>query len=130
MHQPLQFGHPDDDTSTSVPVPPLDPSIKPVSIDLKRDTTLTVAWSDGRVSVYPIALLRRHSPSADAKQLREQIAANPLTVLPANAVNDTPLTAETAELVGRYALRIRFSDGHDTGLYTWPLLRDLDPDKP
>ena len=129
MHQPLQFGHPDDDTSASVPIPPLDPSIKPLNIDLKRDTALTVTWSDGRVSVYPIAYLRRHSPSADAKQLREQIAANPLTVLPVNAVSDTPLTAESAELVGHYALRIRFSDGHDTGLYTWALLRDLDSDQ-
>jgi hypothetical protein len=30
-----------------------------------------------------------------------------------------------AEPVGRYAVRIRFSDGHDTGLYTWSLLREL-----
>jgi len=126
-HQPLQFGHPDDDTSASVPVPPLDPSIRPLNIDLKRDTALTLTWSDGRVSVYPIAHLRRNSPSADAKQLREQIAANPLTVLPQSAVSNAPLTAESAELVGHYALRIRFSDGHDTGLYTWALLRDLDP---
>jgi DUF971 family protein len=27
--------------------------------------------------------------------------------------------------VGRYAVRIRFDDGHDTGLFTWAYLRDL-----
>ena len=35
------------------------------------------------------------------------------------------LRAEDAELVGNYALRIRFSDGHDTGIYTWDYLLHL-----
>ncbi|HCX11700.1 MAG TPA: hypothetical protein DHU81_15425, partial [Hyphomonas sp.] len=30
-----------------------------------------------------------------------------------------------AEPVGRYAVRIQFSDGHDSGLYTWKFLREL-----
>ena len=29
------------------------------------------------------------------------------------------------EAVGRYAVRIKFDDGHDTGLYSWDLLHDL-----
>jgi DUF971 family protein len=33
----------------------------------------------------------------------------------------------SAEMVGNYALRIRFSDGHDTGIYTWSYLREIDP---
>ena len=69
------------------------------------------------------------SPSADAKALREAIAANPLTVLPASR-SSGPLVAESAELVGRYAIRIRFSDGHDTGIYSWRYLREIDPDAP
>ena len=40
---------------------------------------------------------------------------------------DQPLMATDAELVGNYAVRIRFSDGHDTGLYSWPYLRQIDP---
>jgi DUF971 family protein len=39
---------------------------------------------------------------------------------------DGPITANGAELVGNYALRIQWSDGHDTGLYTWKYLRELD----
>ena len=35
--------------------------------------------------------------------------------------------AESAELVGNYAIKIRFSDGHDTGLYSWTYLREIDP---
>ncbi|MEO1474076.1 MAG: gamma-butyrobetaine hydroxylase-like domain-containing protein [Pseudomonadota bacterium] len=30
-----------------------------------------------------------------------------------------------ADPVGHYAVRIKFSDGHDSGLYTWTLLADL-----
>lgn len=100
----------------------------PRHIDLKRDRGLTVEWSDGTTSYYPIAYLRRMSPSAEARQLREEMASNPLAILPAgNPRRAGPLTAETAEMVGNYALRIRFSDGHDTGLYSWGYLRKIDP---
>ncbi len=92
-----------------------------------RDSGLTVHWPDGRQSFYPIAYLRRMSPSADARTLREQLAKNPLTVLP-NTDTGQPLTATTAELVGNYAIRIHFSDGHNTGLYSWDYLRSIDPD--
>ena len=39
---------------------------------------------------------------------------------------DGPITAKGAELVGNYALRIDFSDGHSTGIYTFEFLRELD----
>lgn len=90
-----------------------------------------MTWEDGRVSFYPIAYLRKWSPSADAKELRESMASNPLTVLPVSDVGDgRPLTAVGAELVGQYALRITFSDGHDTGIYSWAYLRQIDPNRP
>ena len=103
----------------------------PAHLDLARDRGLTVRWSDGTSSFYPIDYLRRMSPSADARTLREELARNPLTVLPATPPGgDRPLTASGAELVGNYAIRIRFSDGHDTGLYSWEYLRQIDPDRP
>lgn len=67
------------------------------------------------------------SPSAETRQLREEMAANPLTVLPSRPASTGPLVALDAELVGNYALRIHFSDGHQTGLYTWDYLRAIDP---
>ena len=93
---------------------------------VQKDAALTVHWSDGRVSIYPIAYLRRMSPSAEAKQLREEMRKNPLTVLP-GTTGSGPIRADSAELVGHYALRIRFSDGHDTGIYSWGYLREIDP---
>jgi DUF971 family protein len=94
---------------------------RPTRLDLKKDKGLTVEWGDGSTSYYTIAYLRRMSPSADARALREQMASNPLTVLPASRGGTGPaggLVAESAELVGNYAIRIRFSDGHDTGLFS------------
>jgi len=100
----------------------------PTRIDLKKDRGLTIEWADGSTSYYTIAYLRRMSPSADMRELREQMARNPLTVLPgAPASSTAPLAAVDAELVGHYALRIRFSDGHDTGIYSWAYLREIDP---
>ncbi|MEM6553029.1 MAG: DUF971 domain-containing protein [Planctomycetota bacterium] len=104
-------------------------AVWPVHLDLKRDTALTVRWSDGRVSVYPVLYLRRQSPSAEARQEREAIDAGPLAVLKDRG-GAASLRAESMELVGNYALRVRFSDGHDTGLYTWGYLREIDPSRP
>ncbi|MEX2219465.1 MAG: DUF971 domain-containing protein [Phycisphaerales bacterium] len=103
----------------------------PRNIDLKKDRGLTVEWADGATSYYSIPYLRKMSPSAEARELREEMARNPLTVLPASSARAPgPLTALDAELVGNYALRIRFSDGHATGIYSWPYLRSIDPASP
>lgn len=104
---------------------------QPLHLDLKKDRGLTVAWADGTTSYYSIAYLRRMSPSADMRQLRDEIARNPLTVLPSRgSANSTPLVVLDAELVGNYAIRLRFSDGHDTGIYSWAYLREIDPEAP
>jgi DUF971 family protein len=104
----------------------------PARLDLKKDRGLTIEWADGTTSYYSIAYLRRMSPSADMRELREQMKKNPLTVLPARSSSGAggELTAVHAELVGNYALKIRFSDGHDTGIYSWEYLREIDPEAP
>lgn len=103
----------------------------PAKLDLKKDRGLSVEWADGTTSYYSIAYLRRMSPSADMKQLREEMTSNPLTVLPNKPGGKAgPLVAESAEMVGNYAIKIRFSDGHDTGIYSWRYLRQIDPEAP
>jgi len=99
----------------------------PTKVDLKKDRGLTIEWADGSTSYYAIAYLRKMSPSAEMRQLRDEMSSNPLTVLPASMSSNTPVIAESAEMVGNYAIRIRFSDGHDTGIYSWQYLREIDP---
>lgn len=99
----------------------------PKHLDLDKQRGLTVRWADGREVFYPIAHLRRMSPSADQRELRKEQARNPLTVLPGSSAHAGPLTATGADLVGNYAIRITFSDGHDTGIYSWQYLREIEP---
>jgi DUF971 family protein len=42
--------------------------------------------------------------------------------------SEGPLTATNAQLVGGYALRVEFSDGHDTGIYSFNYLREICPE--
>lgn len=101
----------------------------PTHIDLKKDRGLTIQWADGSGSYYTVAYLRRMSPSAEQRELRAQMASNPLTILPEgrSGTGSGDVVALDAELVGNYAIKITFSDGHDTGLYTWDYLRRIDP---
>jgi len=96
----------------------------PRHIDLKKDRGLTIEWQDGTRSSFSIAYLRRMSPSADMRELRKEMSRNPLTILP-RAAATSDIVATGAELVGNYAIRITFSDGHNSGIYTWEYLRQL-----
>ena len=98
----------------------------PISLHLDRSVGLDVEWSDGRRIHYPVAWLRRMSPSADARELRKELESNPLAVLP-TAGGDGPIAATGIEPVGNYAIRIRFSDGHASGIYSWSYLREIEP---
>lgn len=51
-------------------------------------------------------------------------------VTPPSVVRDAPnlgIQLENVQAVGSYALQPLWSDGHSTGMYTWELLRALDP---
>ena len=106
----------------------MDPT--PTSLDLKKDRGLTIEWSDGTSSYYSIAYLRRMSPSADMKQLRDEMQTNPLTILNprgGGGGGGGPVAADEAPQVGNYAIKIEFSDGHSSGIYSWEYLRQIDP---
>lgn len=97
-------------------------------MDLKKDRGLTIEWDDGSTSYFSVAYLRRMSPSAEMRELRQEQARNPLTVLPSSmAKRSGPLEVQDAELVGNYAIRLRFNDGHHTGIYSWTYLLSIDP---
>lgn len=85
---------------------------------------LRIEWDDGVAMRYNTAALRRKCPCASCihEWTGEQIL-DPLSVIE----TVKPLRIEP---VGRYALRFHWSDRHDTGLYTFDLLRSLgDPEK-
>lgn len=102
----------------------------PVKIDLKRDEKLEIRWADGHVCVYPIAYLRKQCPCATCKTFREEQAKKPRTSLTVfSKTNEAPLSATSAALVGGYAMRIDWSDDHNSGIYSFDYLRQICPEE-
>jgi DUF971 family protein len=96
----------------------------PWPTELTFDTkarALAIAFDDGARFDIPFELLRVESPSAENKG---HGGAKPP---PVRGKHDVGVTR--TEPVGRYAVRIVFDDGHDTGLYSWDLLYDLGRNK-
>lgn len=90
----------------------------PVELGSITDRALAITWSDGHRSTYTWASLRVHCPCARCKG---EWGYQP----PELAVADLPadIRAMHVSRVGAYALRFTWSDGHDTGIYPFPLLR-------
>jgi len=96
------------------------PHERPWPTDLVFDREaklLRIAFDDGAQFEIPFELLRVESPSAENKG-HGGSAPPPVT-------GKANVSVTRAEPVGRYAVRIVFDDGHDTGLYSWDLLYEL-----
>jgi DUF971 family protein len=78
---------------------------------------LEVSFDDGRTFRIPFELMRVYSPSAEVQGHgpgQEVLQTGKRDVL-----------IEAIEPVGHYAVQPRFSDGHDTGIFTWAYLYKL-----
>ena len=82
---------------------------------------LRATFDTGETFDIPFELLRVSSPSAEVRGHR---AGEEKLVLGKGDV-----AVREAQLVGRYAVRIVFDDGHDTGLYSWDYLHELGRDR-
>ena len=78
---------------------------------------LEVGYSDGKVFRLPFELLRVYSPSAEV-----QGHGPGQEVLQTGKRN---VTIVNIEQVGNYAIKPFFSDGHESGLFTWNYLHEL-----
>jgi len=97
------------------------PTPKKIKLQAGGDT-LAIDWADGHASTYPYRYLRERCPCATCtdKPPDLQSAGSPFPILGVK-----PLKPESAELVGRYALQIHWSDNHSAGIYSFEYLREL-----
>ena len=104
--------------------PVLDPAaVTPKDLKVKiAEQRLLVEWNDGTRSEYSLDELRRRCPCASCRTEREAKDANPLQIL---KFDPTGVRVESANLVGNYAIKFRWSDGHDTGIFDFRFLRTL-----
>jgi DUF971 family protein len=89
---------------------------------------LAIAWSDGQESYIGFERLRAASPSAENQGERDILGVR-------HGGHDGTARFDGVELlgwhpVGNYALRLAFSDGHSSGLYSYALLRQLGAQSP
>ena len=90
----------------------------PTEIKLHQASrAMELSFADGTSFRMPYEYLRVYSPSAEVRghgpgQETLQIGKREVTIV-------------EVEPVGHYAIRPRFSDGHDTGIYSWEYLHDL-----
>ena len=93
--------------------------IEPTRIIEESDSELTIEWSDGTETRFNAAGLRRSCPCAGCvdewtgdKTLDDQSVADDIAF-------------KHISIVGRYALNFHFTDGHDTGIFSFAYLRKL-----
>jgi DUF971 family protein len=93
-------------------------SVWPTELVFRREArVLHVAFDDGVSADIPYETLRVESPSAEVQghgpgEKRTVTGKQNVDIVEVNPV-------------GRYAVRIVFDDGHDTGIYSWDYLRKL-----
>jgi DUF971 family protein len=89
----------------------------PTEIKLhQKSRVLEIAFADGATYRLPCEFLRVYSPSAEVRGHG-----------PGQEVLQTgkkEVEIARVEPVGQYAVQLHFSDGHDTGIYSWDLLYD------
>jgi len=94
-------------------------AIEPSEISQESNSLLRITWADGRVCDYQAANLRRACPCAQCvNEWTGQRTLQPESIADEVEINDL-------SIVGRYALNFRWSDNHETGIYSFQYLRDL-----
>lgn len=94
----------------------------PSSIKIENNKLL-LKWTDGKEISIGLEYLREQCPCANCKG--ETILLQPMR--PAKRISSNPdmYKIKNIELMGNYAIKIFWGDGHNTGIYNWEYLNDL-----
>lgn len=98
----------------------------PRPTDLRRegDNAICIQWSDGEMRHYTARELRSACPCAMCKHKAEE-QSDPMALPVLTPQELKPLTITGMAPQGNYAYLITFSDGHQTGIFSLRLLREL-----
>ena len=91
----------------------------PTRLFLTPDGQLGIDWSDGLRRLYAVGELRLNCPCAMCQTQRSDPSGS------TSVQADPEIAIASMDPVGSYGYKIRFSDGHDTGIFTIELLRKL-----
>ncbi len=97
----------------------------PTEIQRAEERQLLITWSDGAVRRYKSRELRDKCPCATCREKRNTPPEDEPLLPVLSPAEVAPLEVAGMTPVGNYAYGIQFSDGHDTGIFTFDLLREL-----
>jgi DUF971 family protein len=104
-------------------------AVEPKHIAVSKSKGIRVDWSDGESSNYPLQFLRDRCPCATCTGAHGGAPASETQPDPFHMYKPA-LKIDAVEPVGGYAMKVRWNDGHDTGIYSWDYLRKIRQDAP
>ena len=104
---------------------------KSVKVHKSTGTGMDIEWKDGHRSTYTFPYLRNACPCALCNDEREKEGRQPGDP-PKPVAGALPLFKAMArptevEPIGKYAMRFKWNDGHEHGIYSWEILREICP---
>ena len=100
---------------------------EPEDILLADTSELLVTWPDGHASVYGPVYLRKRCPCALCRERQSKLTEKPRGLVMAVGPEREEVRALSYAPVGRYAISVKWQDGHDTGIYSYTYLRSICP---
>jgi DUF971 family protein len=104
-------------------------AVTPAKVRVKKSegTGVEIDWRDGHKSSWSFRWLRDACPCATCHEEREQNGRAPGVPKPSaqgllQMYQEPPRPLEVSP-VGKYALRFKWNDGHEAGIYSWEYLR-------
>lgn len=96
----------------------------PKSIKVKEKKYLEIIWEDERTSTLYLKYLRDECPCATCKG--ETVLLKTYRPPTKKIITPEMYTINNIETVGEYAIQITWKDGHNTGIYSWEYLQELE----
>ena len=102
---------------------------KKVRVKKSEGTGVEIDWKDGHRSVWSFAWLRNACPCATCHEDREKTGKLPGVAKPKEKtllmMYEAPVKPSEVTSVGKYALKFKWTDGHESGIYSWEYLRRM-----
>jgi DUF971 family protein len=104
-----------------------------IRVDKSGGTGMSIDWHDGHSSHWSFAWLRAACPCATCHEERDADGRTPGVAKPKPQsllqMYEAPARPVEVTPVGKYAIRFKWNDGHEAGLYSWDYLRNVcDPE--
>jgi len=92
----------------------------PIKIKVLEKKKLSILWDDEKHDLLDLRMLRKLCPCATCLAERDKQDKMYIPIF-----NENQITIKSINQVGNYAIQITWNDGHNTGIYEYPFLRNL-----